>query len=185
MNDEIDPHRISQIVRRHRGCFDGLVSIFNDIQSAHGYLPEEALRIVAAETGRSMVDLYGVATFYRSFSLKPRGKHIVSVCLGTACHVRGGPMVLEEMERRLGVRAGETTADGEFTLERVNCLGACALGPIVAVDGHFFANVSPAKVKTIIAKVRAGLERDASPSRTGSAAEQAVEPANLEPIGAL
>jgi len=137
---------------------DGLISILEEIQERYGYLPEMALRAVAKAAGRSLVDVYGVATFYRSFSLRPRGRHLISVCLGTACHVRGAPMTLEEFERQLGVRAGETTEDGEFTLETVNCLGACALGPIVVVDDRYFSNVRTAKAKEILRKVRANPE---------------------------
>ncbi|MBM4040967.1 MAG: NAD(P)H-dependent oxidoreductase subunit E [Planctomycetes bacterium] len=137
---------------------DGLISILEEIQEQYGYLPERALRAVAETTGRSLVDVYGVATFYRAFSLRPRGKHLVSVCLGTACHVRGAPVTLGEFERQLGVKAGETTEDGEFTLETVNCLGACALGPIVVVDGRYFSNVRTAKAREIIRRVRANPE---------------------------
>ncbi len=150
---------VMRIVERHGGEHGELLSILEEIQSRFGYLPEDALRAVAEKTGRSLVDIYGVATFYGSFSLKKRGKHLCSVCLGTACHVRGAPSVATEMERRLGVRAGETTADREFTLETVNCLGACALGPIVVVDGHYFSNVNAAKVKDIIKATRAGLDK--------------------------
>jgi (2Fe-2S) ferredoxin len=105
------------------------------------------------------VDIYGVATFYRYFSLKPRGEHLISVCLGTACHVRGGPAILEEFQNQLGIRAGETTGNKEFTLETVNCLGACARGPIVVVDGHYFSNVNKAQVAQIIKKSRYGLDK--------------------------
>jgi NADH-quinone oxidoreductase subunit E len=136
----------------------GVISILEAIQNKYGYIPQEQLRELARKTTRSLVDLYGVATFYRSFSLKPRGKHLISVCLGTACHVRSAPIAAQEFERQLGIRAGETTADGEFTLETVACLGACALGPIVVVDGHYFSNVNTARVKQIIAKTRAGLD---------------------------
>jgi len=105
------------------------------------------------------VDIYGVATFYKSFSLKPRGKHLISVCLGTACHVRGAPSIAEEFEKQLHVKAGETTADREFTLETVNCLGACALGPVVVVDGHYFSKVKRPRVREIIATSRAGFDK--------------------------
>ncbi|MBW2148805.1 MAG: NAD(P)H-dependent oxidoreductase subunit E [Deltaproteobacteria bacterium] len=149
---------IVRIVESHNVDGDGLISILEDIQTKYGYLPENALRIVAKKTGRSLVDIFGVATFYRSFSLKPRGKHLVSVCLGTACHVRGAPAVAEEFKRQLGISAGETTSDNEFTLETVNCLGACALGPIVVVDGHYFSNVGTVKVKQILEKARVGLD---------------------------
>ena len=96
------------------------------------------------------MQVYGVATFFKAFSLKPRGKHTVSVCLGTACHVRGAPAVLDEVKRRLGTEPGETTEDMQFTLETVNCLGACALGPIVVVDGEYHGQMVPGKVKKVI-----------------------------------
>ncbi|MFC1888857.1 NAD(P)H-dependent oxidoreductase subunit E [Thermodesulfobacteriota bacterium] len=150
---------ISSIVEKHRTNRGGLVSILEEIQAKYGYLPQEILRKVADNTGCSLVDVYGVATFYKSFSLKPRGKHLVSVCLGTACHVRGAPMIVEEFERKLEVGAGETTWDKEFTLETVNCLGACALGPIVVVDGHYFSNVGTVDVDKILKKTRDGLDK--------------------------
>ena len=131
----------------------GLIAALEAIQAAAGYLPEKALREVSEKTGRSMVDLYGIATFYRSFSLKPRGRHTVSVCLGTACHVRGAPALVEEFERQLKVRRGETTADGMITLETVNCLGACALGPIVVGGGQYHSKVEPLKIRGILKKV--------------------------------
>lgn len=146
----IDPDIVGRILAKHDGARCGLVAVLQDIQAEYGYLPEKALRMVAERTDRSLVDVYGVATFYRSFSLRPRGEHVISVCLGTACHVRGAPMVVEEFERRLGIKAGETTPDMEFTLETVNCLGACALGPIVVMDGEYFSNVDAAKVKRIL-----------------------------------
>jgi len=138
---------------------DGLISILEEIQERYGYLPEMALRAVAKATGRSLVDVYGVATFYRSFSLQPRGKHLICGCLGTACHVRGAPVIVEEFERQLGIPRGGTTADKEFTLETVNCLGACALGPIVVADGHYFSNVSTARVAEIVEKTREGVDK--------------------------
>jgi NADH:ubiquinone oxidoreductase subunit E len=138
---------------------EGIISILEDIQARYGYLPEKELRNVAEATGKSLVDIYGVATFYRSFSLKPRGKHLVSVCLGTACHVRGGPTIEKEFEHRLNVRPGETTDDKEFTLDTVACLGACALGPIVVADGHYFSKVITPKVKQILDKTREGLDK--------------------------
>jgi NADH-quinone oxidoreductase subunit E len=155
----MNPEHIMRIVEKHSEDRGGLISTLGDIQSKYGYLPEDALRIVAKRTGCSLVDLFGVATFYRSFSLKPRGKHLTSVCLGTACHVRGAPIIAGEFERQLGISAGETTSDNEFTLETVNCLGACALGPMVVVDGHYFSNVDTRKVKQILKKARVGLDK--------------------------
>jgi len=149
---------VSGIVEKHAGRRGGLIAILQDIQARYGYLPADALRAVAEKTNRPLVDIYGVATFYHSFGLKPRGKHMCSVCLGTACHVRGGPIIAEEFARELAVLPGETTSDRQFTLETVNCLGACALGPIVVADGHYFSNVTPVGVKDIVEKTRAGLD---------------------------
>ncbi|HOX08944.1 MAG TPA: NAD(P)H-dependent oxidoreductase subunit E [Planctomycetota bacterium] len=137
----------------------GLIAVLEQVQDKYGYLPPEALRLVADKTGRPLADVFGVATFYRSFRLEPRGRHMISVCLGTACHVRGAPAIAEEFERQLATRPGGTTPDGEFSFETVNCLGACALGPIVVVDGRYFSNVKPSQVAGILAKTREGFDR--------------------------
>jgi len=155
----MDAVDVTKILKKHTEKLGGLIAILEDIQASYGFLPEEALKSVAEQTGRSLADVYGVATFYKSFSLKPRGKHLVSVCLGTACHVRGAPVIADELMQELGIKSGETTADKEFTLETVNCLGACALGPIVVVDGHYFSNVKSADVKKILARVKEGLDK--------------------------
>lgn len=149
---------VAEIVERYRGQRGAMISILEEVQARYGYLPEQALRQVADATGRPLVDVYGVATFYRAFSLEPRGKHVCTVCLGTACHVRGAPAVVSEFEKRLAVKPGETTSDEEFTLETVACLGACALGPIVVADGHYFSNVTSGRVGEIIDRTRAGFE---------------------------
>ncbi len=151
--------QISAIIEKSQSGGGGLIAILEEIQAKYSYLPEDVLRTVADKTGRSLVDIYAVATFYRAFSLKPRGKHLVSVCLGTACHVRGGPAIADEIERQLGIRAGDTTEDKEFTLETVNCLGACALGPVVVVDGHYFPKVTTSRVGDILEKARVGLDK--------------------------
>lgn len=151
---------ILSIIEKHDGDRgDGLIAVLEEIQAKNNYLPAEALTLVAQETGRSLVDVYGVATFYKSFSLKPRGKHLCSVCMGTACHVRAAPVIADEFARQLGIHPGETTSDKEFTLETVNCLGACALGPIVVVDGHYFSKVNTGRIRQIIKKARVGLDR--------------------------
>lgn len=155
----MDHAEVSKPTESSGGPRPGLIALLEDIQAKYGYLPEEALRQVAEKTGRSLVDIYGVATFYRAFSLTPRGQHLVSVCLGTACHVRGGPAIAEAIGKQLGIKPGETTPDREFTLETVNCLGACALGPVVVVDGHYFPKVRPSKVKDILARASVGLDR--------------------------
>jgi len=156
----VNPKQIEKMIDDHRnGNQAGLISLLEEIQAKYSYLPEEALRIVSQKTGHSLVDLYGVATFYRAFSLTPRGKHLISVCLGTACHVRGGEIIASEFERQLAIKPGETTPDNEISLETVNCLGACALGPIVVVDGHYFSNVTMKKVEEITDKAKTWLDR--------------------------
>lgn len=155
--EEPDFRDIVSILVKHNEDRGGLIAVLGEIQAKYGFLPQEVLRTVSEWTGRSLVDIYGVATFYRSFSFAPRGKHLIVACLGTACHVRGAPRVVEELQRQLGIKPGDTTPDKEFTLETVNCLGACALGPIVVVDGCYFSNVNITKVKGILKKVRIGL----------------------------
>ena len=157
---------IIDIIEGHRRSGDGLIAILQDVQERYGYLSQAALRAVSSGTGRPLTDVYGVATFYRSFNLEPVGRHQVAVCLGTACHVRGGDKVAEAFERCLGIRAGATTEDGEFTLRTVNCLGACALGPIVTVDGVYFSNVSSTRVPEIVQAVREGQTSVSSASET-------------------
>ena len=154
----MEPENVNRILEDNANKTTGLISILEKIQSKYSYLPEKALKEVADKTGRSLVDIYGVATFYKTFSLKPRGEHLISACLGTACHVRGGPTIARELEKELGIKAGETTENREFTLEIVNCLGACALGPVVVVDGHYFPLVKVSMVSEILAKVRTGLD---------------------------
>lgn len=146
--------KVDAIVGRYKASRDSLISILQDIQSEYHYLPEEALRRVASILELPDIQVYGVATFFRAFSLKPRGEHIVTVCLGTACHVRSAPAVLDELKRQLGIEPGDTTDDMNFTLETVNCLGACALGPIVVIDGNYHGEMTPGKVKDILKKRR-------------------------------
>ncbi|MFB0525647.1 MAG: NADH-quinone oxidoreductase subunit NuoE [Phycisphaerae bacterium] len=157
--EKIASKDILRILENHNKDRGGLISILEEIQAEYGYLPEEALRIVSERTGRSLVDIYGVATFYRFFSLQPKGKHLICACLGTACHVRGAPRIVAELEQQLGIKAGQTTADKEFTLETVNCLGACALGPVVVIDGHYFSKVRKSKVKQLLDQAREGFDK--------------------------
>ncbi|MBN2489435.1 MAG: NAD(P)H-dependent oxidoreductase subunit E [Planctomycetes bacterium] len=147
---------IATIVDRHRGKRGDLIAILEEIQSRYSYLPEDSLREVAQRTGRSLVDIYGVATFYRWFSLEPRGKHVVTCCMGTACHVRGAPRVVEALGRRLGITAGQTTPDRNFTLETVNCLGACAMGPVVVIDGRYHPKVASSAVSALVDRTARG-----------------------------
>jgi len=157
--EEVDSKDILRILEKHNGDRGGLIAILEEIQAEYGYLPEKSLRIVSDKTGRPLVDIYGVATFYRSFSLRPRGKHLICACLGTACHVRGAPRVVEEFERQLRIKAGQTTADKEFTLETVNCLGACALGPVVVINGHYFSKVRKSRVSQLLEQALKGFDK--------------------------
>ena len=155
----MDTTAVEKIVETYRGEDGGLIAMLEAVQAKFSYLPEEALRVVSKQTGTSMVDIYGIATFYKAFSLEQRGRHLVSCCLGTACHVRGAPRIADAFADALGVKSGGTTPDREFTLETVNCLGACALGPIVVIDGHYFSNVQTGEVEQILARAREGLDR--------------------------
>ncbi len=150
----VENEKVQSFIRNHNGRQQALIAILQDIQAEFNYLPEECLRQVARSLGLSLVDVIAVATFYRTFSLKPRGRHVVTVCLGTACHVRGGPRILDELGRRLSVDPGETTPDGLFTLETVACLGCCAIGPVMVVDGEYHGHTSVRQVAPILDKYR-------------------------------
>jgi NADH:ubiquinone oxidoreductase subunit E/NAD-dependent dihydropyrimidine dehydrogenase PreA subunit len=146
-----DEVRVTDRIVDHAGAErESLIHVLQEVNAAFNYLPEPALRRIGERLGIPFSEVYGTATFYKAFSLEPKGKHVVQVCMGTACHVRGALRVLEELERRLGIVRGKTTDDRLFTLETVNCLGACALGPIVAVDGHYHGNMTSAKVPALV-----------------------------------
>jgi len=153
-----DSKKVATIVSKYGGNRDSLISILQDIQSEYHYLPEDALRAVSEQLNLQTIQVYGVATFFKAFSLKPRGEHIVSVCLGTACHVRHAPAVLDEVKRQLGIEPGETTKDMRFSLETVNCLGACALGPIMVIDGKYHGQMSPGKIKKVLKQQKSNPE---------------------------
>ncbi len=131
-----------------------LISILLDIQSECNYLPKEALITVADRLNIPLIQVYSVATFYKVFSLKPRGKNIINVCVGTACHVRGGQRIVDEVKRKLNIDVGETTEDKLFTLETVRCLGCCALGPVVVIGNTYYSYVTQKMVGTILNKYK-------------------------------
>ncbi len=131
-----------------------LIEVLQDVQEMEGHIPEDAMRTVSATLGVPLIEVYRVANFYKAFTLSPRGKHLITVCAGTACHVRGAPRLLDELRGQLDVEPGQTTEDGLFTLESVNCLGACALGPVVILDGVYHDHVSPGKLRKIVQSVR-------------------------------
>jgi NADH-quinone oxidoreductase subunit E len=141
---------IDNIINQYGGKESAILAILQDIQAKEKYLPKEALELVGERLHIPINKIYRIATFYRAFSLTPRGLHEIQVCLGTACHVRGGVRMLDRISTQLRIRPGETTPDRKFTLETVNCLGVCASGPIMVVDGHYFGKMSPAQVKGVL-----------------------------------
>lgn len=156
---EIVASKVESLIDKYGSNRSKLIVMLQDIQTEYNYLPKEALVLVSKRLNIPLINVLGVATFYRAFSLEPRGTHTAKVCLGTACHVRGGPKILEEMERRLEVKAGHTTEDREFTLETVNCLGCCAIGPVVVIDDDYHAQMSIKKVLPILKKYKTKKEK--------------------------
>ncbi len=142
--------KVKKIVRNNGGLRSALIHILQDVQQEYNYLPRYILEDISYELDLPISLVYSAVAFYENFHLEPRGKHIVSVCLGTACHVRGAQRVLDGLKNKLKIKEGETTDDMEFTLERVNCLGACAMGPTVVCDGKYHGNVNDQKVGKII-----------------------------------
>jgi len=142
--------KVDEIIDRYPGEQGVLIQLLLDLQSELNWIPKEAVMRISERLQIPLSQIYRVASFYKAMSLTPRGKHIVNVCLGTACHVRGGARVMDKVEESLEIRAGETTQDMKFTLERVNCLGCCALGPVVVVDKDYHGKLSPMKVKEVL-----------------------------------
>jgi NADH-quinone oxidoreductase subunit E len=127
-----------------------LIHILHDTQKEFGYIPAQSISQISRELKISESEIFGVLTFYKAFTLEPRGKYQITVCLGTACHVRGGVQIVEEMERKLNIKIGKTTPNRKFTLETVNCLGCCAIGPVVVVNGKYYSNITIKKVDAIL-----------------------------------
>jgi len=130
------------------------LAIMQDLQQRYNFLPREALEIIAGHIGCSVAHLYAMATFYKALSLKPKGRHIIKVCDGTACHLYGALNLVDGIRRELGIEPGETSADGEFSLETVNCLGSCAIAPVLMVGKIFYCQVTPEKLSQILAEYR-------------------------------
>lgn len=151
---KINPRTLKSKVKAITGRYNNdrgmLVSILQDTQAEFGYLPREAIVDVSKAMDVPLSQVYGVATFFKAFSLVPRGRHLIQVCLGTACHVRGGEKILDTVERELNIKPGESDKDLDFTLETVNCVGACALGPIVIVDGNYSGEMKIDSVKPLL-----------------------------------
>jgi NADH:ubiquinone oxidoreductase subunit E len=131
-----------------------LIEVLQDIQESYRYLPEDSLRKVSERLAVPLIEVFRVANFYKAFTLKPRGRHLITICTGTACHVKGAPKFIDEVLSQLNVKPGCTTEDGAFTVETVNCLGACALAPIVVLDGNYYDHMTADKLRRLIAGVR-------------------------------
>ncbi|MCR4419451.1 MAG: NADH-quinone oxidoreductase subunit NuoE [Clostridia bacterium] len=144
------PEALAKILDRHRDEEGSLIPVLQEIQRRFGYLPREYMAAVARELRRPMAEVFGVASFYAQFSLQPRGETTIRVCLGTACHVRGGQAILEAFSRTLGIPAGSTTPDRKFSLERVACLGACGLAPVAMINQETFGRLTPEKVPELL-----------------------------------
>ena len=145
---------VETILTRYNNDPCNLIMILQDIQAHYRYLPKDALESVSRAMRLPLAQIYGVATFYRAFSLKPKGRNHICVCTGTACHVRQATVIIDKLERDLGIKSGETTTNGEISLESVNCLGACALGPLVTANDVYFGNMTVTKVDKMLAGLR-------------------------------
>lgn len=141
---------INSIIELHRSQPHKLIEALQDVQEHSGHIAEDSMKAISAELGVPLMEVYRVASFYKAFSLKPRGKNVITLCMGTACHVRGAKLLLNQATGQLGVQAGEMTEDGLFTIEKVNCLGACALGPIVTENGSYYHHMNPGKIRKLI-----------------------------------
>ena len=144
--------RVSAIIKKYGKDKSQLVSILQDMQAEYNFLPRVELDKLSKKMDIPQSQIYSLATFFKAFSLKPRGKHIINVCLGTACHVRGADLILESLERQLKINRGETTEDCNFTLETVNCMGCCATGPVVKIDDEYYGQMSNDKVELMLKK---------------------------------
>jgi len=150
----MNPEKISEILSKYQADESSLIAILQDIQEEYSYLPREALIRISKEMNIPLSRVLSLATFFKAFSLKPKGKHPIHVCLGTACHVRGAQLVLEKFERELGIKSGDTTEDYLFSLDAVRCLGCCGLAPVVQVGEEVHGKITPAKVGGVIKKYK-------------------------------
>ena len=146
--DKVD--KVDQIIDQYAGEEGVLIQVLLDVQREFNWIPNEVIKRISERLQIPISQIYRVASFYKAMSLTPIGRHLVQVCLGTACHVRGGPKVLDKAEQMLDIKAGDTTKDMKFTLQRVNCLGCCALGPVMVVDGEYHGKLPVAKVEEIL-----------------------------------
>jgi NADH-quinone oxidoreductase subunit E len=148
------PQTLERIMEGRRSQPNQLIEVLQDVQKNYGYISQETMRAVSQNLGVPLIEVYRVAVFYKAFRLKPSGKHVLTFCTGTACHIRSANLLLDQATSYLGVQPGEVTPDGQFSIERVNCLGACALGPIVAENGSYHHHMTPAKLRKLIETLR-------------------------------
>lgn len=148
-----DQEEFEGIIQKHPQEKRSLIPILQDFQATYNYLPPVALNMVSQTLDVPLIDIISVASFYNAFSLEPKGEHQVTVCMGTACHVRGAPLILEEFERNLDIEAGHTRKDGKYSLDSVACLGCCAIGPVVVADGEYYAQTSIRNAGKIVRKL--------------------------------
>ena len=165
---EKDLEKITKLMGNNKNGGGTLVPLLQDINAEYGYLPEDILKYVSADLHIPLSQIYNIATFYKAFRLTPRGRYVISVCLGTACHVRGGQKILERLERDLGIKVGQTTPDLNFTLEAVRCLGCCGLAPIVTIGDDLYGKMTQAKIPKIIKKYKRGEDAQAKARRSGT-----------------
>ncbi len=147
---EKNADKVESLIDSYVDKKEQLISLLQDIQSEYNYIPQDVLIKISQKLDIPLSQVFSVATFFQAFSLKPRGRHTITVCLGTACHVKGGQRLVDKMERDFGLKPGETTEDERFTLETANCLGCCALGPVVVVDGKYESQVNPEKLEKVL-----------------------------------
>ncbi|MBM6998130.1 NADH-quinone oxidoreductase subunit NuoE [Paenibacillus sp. DXFW5] len=150
--------RVGEIVDQFRLLPGALIPVLHEIQDLYGYLPEEALQIVSRELGMPMAEIYGVATFYSFFSLEPKGEHVIRVCMGTACYIKGAQGVLDRLSQELNVPVQGTTADGKFTLDATRCLGACGLAPVMTIGEKVHGRLTPNEIPKILKPMRTPAE---------------------------
>ena len=149
---KIDLKRVDEIIERYKGEEGVLIQLLLDIQNELNWIPREAITQISERLRIPKSHIYRIASFYKAMSLNPVGRHTIQICLGTACQVRGAPKILDRMEESLRIKEGETTSDMRFSLRRVNCLGCCAMGPVVVVDGNYYGKVTSAMVEDILEK---------------------------------
>jgi len=154
--DKMEPNVVDPIVEKYEQKPSALIAILQDIQDKVGYLPPDVLGRVAKKMDISLRQIYGVATFFKSLNLTQPGQHTITLCLGTACHVRAGGRILSEISNFLDIEPDETTEDGFFTLRSVNCLGACAIGPVMVVDDKYYGKMSTSRAKSLLVKMQEG-----------------------------